>query len=1178
VKLRGWIIEGFGHFRDYSVDDIGDGLTVFHGPNEAGKSTLLAFIRGMLFGFPDRRSRDSRYEPIRGGRHGGRLLLDVEGERWTLERDASARSESARVFTPRGEGGEDDLRRALGSADAQLFRSVFAFSLTELQSFATLNDEGARNRIFSAGIVGAGRAARHAINELRERADALYKPRGRNQIIPTLLRELAQRRQATVDARRAARGYKELVSEEESCLDEKQRLEIAVLSARRDCQRYETLISLWPVFSDLHEVQVRIAALASIEDFPAEPERRLAEVSARRVSAQHRLAEAQDELESAERRSAMHLSGLRPELEEIASEVEAHFLSRDVYVDLLRRLQTELAEVAHSAEAVERALRELGDDWNEERLTAFDISLPQRERCRTWGDRLKRTLEEAQSAEREHVAALRAAEQADREVDRATEQLQRAAAPDPARIEAIDLTLRRLRSMLAERRDLEMKLAQTQAIVQERDLSLKLLQSQEEFFPEASPEADPSNEEVSAPSSADSRVIANEEPTHPPFASSMEQADNAYPSIPSAPSAFRDWFGPAIVLLLGVLTAGAVATMRPVLGGIVVIGTLFAAIFLIAWLRSTRAFSESVLKAQHEANTARLTKAELAAAAERRAFLEGLAESQRSANAERLAARERMALAHRQNVARRQTYRANLEEAKRAIERARQAEEIVCLEIFSLDTSINTETTGFGFRERPSPAVLDEMERQLSLQRVELSRAEQLRSVLTEAEIRQAAARGHADTTARSANEARNQSDSAQADWRIWAAAEGIPNEMLPASALDFVPAVQQARELQRQKEKRGVSARSFQEEVRAWEGRTLKLLSRAEITAATALTGSRLLEQLQQLRDQCVANTRRRERLALTAFEVATSRAKLEAAEREGQQREQEWQELLREAGAEDEAHYRSRMQTFADRQRLQREAESLERQLLARLGEGSDAAAMRAVLATGAVGEWERDREHHASDAKMSEQQLEQAIRSHQDAQRRREVLEASADIPRCEAEEQTLRTELTRAVQDWRTVSLARAMTEVTLQDYVRTRQPAVVAQASRMFATVTEGQYPELRQDESGEGLAVVTRRGETLSPEQLSRGTAEQLYLCLRLGLATEFSVHGAQLPLVMDDVCVNFDPERARAVALVLRDYSLQQQVIIFTCHPSTVDMLRDAAPDLRVREMPRYGQPILGD
>ena len=66
VRIAGWHIDGFGVFSDYASPELPDGLTVFTGPNEAGKSTLLAFIRGVLFGFPNKRRHLPLYAPCAG--------------------------------------------------------------------------------------------------------------------------------------------------------------------------------------------------------------------------------------------------------------------------------------------------------------------------------------------------------------------------------------------------------------------------------------------------------------------------------------------------------------------------------------------------------------------------------------------------------------------------------------------------------------------------------------------------------------------------------------------------------------------------------------------------------------------------------------------------------------------------------------------------------------------------------------------------------------------------------------------------------------------------------------------------------------------------------------------------------------------------------------------------------
>jgi len=89
MRIDGWHADGFGILKDFDQADLEPGVTVLLGENEAGKSTLLAFVRAMLFGFPDGRSKERSYPPLLGGRHGGKLLLrDRNQGLWVVERYA----------------------------------------------------------------------------------------------------------------------------------------------------------------------------------------------------------------------------------------------------------------------------------------------------------------------------------------------------------------------------------------------------------------------------------------------------------------------------------------------------------------------------------------------------------------------------------------------------------------------------------------------------------------------------------------------------------------------------------------------------------------------------------------------------------------------------------------------------------------------------------------------------------------------------------------------------------------------------------------------------------------------------------------------------------------------------------------------------------------------------------
>lgn len=93
-------ISGFGKFHDTAVS-FEDGLNVIYGKNEAGKSTIHTFIRGMLFGIERQRGRAARndiyskYEPWENsGTYEGQLRL--ESDDGTIYRDPSARSRKIR--------------------------------------------------------------------------------------------------------------------------------------------------------------------------------------------------------------------------------------------------------------------------------------------------------------------------------------------------------------------------------------------------------------------------------------------------------------------------------------------------------------------------------------------------------------------------------------------------------------------------------------------------------------------------------------------------------------------------------------------------------------------------------------------------------------------------------------------------------------------------------------------------------------------------------------------------------------------------------------------------------------------------------------------------------------------------------------------------------------------------
>lgn len=172
----------------------------------------------------------------------------------------------------------------------------------------------------------------------------------------------------------------------------------------------------------------------------------------------------------------------------------------------------------------------------------------------------------------------------------------------------------------------------------------------------------------------------------------------------------------------------------------------------------------------------------------------------------------------------------------------------------------------------------------------------------------------------------------------------------------------------------------------------------------------------------------------------------------------------------------------------------------------------------------------------------------------------------------EEAGLEERLAETTDRYLVLAAASRLLEQAQERYQRERQPEVVRSASRHFATMTGGRYTGLTVP-LGEGrIEVFDTRAEARTSDVLSRGTAEQLYLAVRLGLIEQLGEVGAGLPVLMDDVLVNFDPGRRRGAAEAIARVASERQVVFFTCHPDTADLLAEVAPDSIRLEIPRLG------
>jgi uncharacterized protein YhaN len=91
-------------------------------------------------------------------------------------------------------------------------------------------------------------------------------------------------------------------------------------------------------------------------------------------------------------------------------------------------------------------------------------------------------------------------------------------------------------------------------------------------------------------------------------------------------------------------------------------------------------------------------------------------------------------------------------------------------------------------------------------------------------------------------------------------------------------------------------------------------------------------------------------------------------------------------------------------------------------------------------------------------------------------------------------------------------------------------------------------------------------GQQVDVTGMSEGTRDQLYLALRLA-ALELQVEqGLNLPLIADDLFINFDDTRTAAGLRVLGELSQKMQIVFLTHHDHLVPLAKDVlGSDLNV-------------
>ncbi len=115
----------------------------------------------------------------------------------------------------------------------------------------------------------------------------------------------------------------------------------------------------------------------------------------------------------------------------------------------------------------------------------------------------------------------------------------------------------------------------------------------------------------------------------------------------------------------------------------------------------------------------------------------------------------------------------------------------------------------------------------------------------------------------------------------------------------------------------------------------------------------------------------------------------------------------------------------------------------------------------------------------------------------------------------------------------------------QELQRRFAPEIVRRAQQIFARLTDGRYDRLTVSEDLSVSAGTADESALRAARCRSDGTADQLYLSVRLAVAEALTPNA---PLVLDDALVRFDDTRLAQAMQVLRELGQTRQILLFTC------------------------------
>lgn len=1040
MKIKGLYINGFGHFHDLNIKELSSGLTLFSGKNESGKSSLLAFIRAILFGFPNRRSKENLYPPLAGGNHGGNLGISLDNnEQYIVERYPGPRG--GRVEVSGTKGTSQMLSRLLSINDSSLFNNIYAFGLSELQNFETLNNDTVGEALYSAGAGLNPQALADLKTFLDKREDDLFKPRGSKTKINRVLSRIAE-----INKEKKTLSFN--LDEYDSTMDNILQLDRDIKTIETEkvhlaiqIKKLEQQSDIFPLWVDLTMLRQRLNKVEKVDSFPMDGIARYDNLKNRLFEITGEYQDKKDSIAGIESK----LSGLKGlGLIEKADKIK-NVAQNKGYFDSLER---EISSINQEISAAEGRLREkikgLGSGWNEKRVCDFNLSIATGEEVRGFRDTINNRSQEVRSFK--DLLDKTLAEK--KESEAALSSLPAPEIKDVNLIKELKVVLRSL------------KVIHHEGLLLEKDLS-HVSERLAEFYDEK-------------------KDIVDKLTAKTFF-------------LPLWPSILSIAAGLSVVWLFyyhnrNIENAAGMA--------------FFFISGLILWFIHHGMF-KTKNRRKEELDIA-LLKIEV------------------------------------------------------KIDRHEKSAEETGLKGDNIQETITSARTKLLLEKEITEERLEAKGDELLEQESLFKKQQEIKESIARIERQYVEAEKiYSDTL--------HQRDELIISWQEWLCDHNLDSMLSPDSAIETLDIIRNSVEaislLQQLRQKR----ESFEKQKKDFCEQVNRVLAECGREAAPddriPQTISTLLEDFEK--DEQIS----REREILNN-KLGQDKAVFEKLSQQISAIGGEIRELFKAAKADNEKQYRQRGKCFEERQIFIKDIEIQTTNIRRLAGTSENVDEIIKEISHIDLSELEGEMARVEAAFKDRELLLETRKKEHAQLEERVRVMVKDDQLSKLRAEEENLKQELEAFSEEWITARFAKGLLSRSMARFEKERQPGVISEAGEFLKSMTLGRYSTIVAPLGENRIEVVDNANNRKTIDQLSRGTAEQLYLALRFGFIKEFSKRAEPMPIIMDEILVNFDRERAKATIRGITELSQSQQVFYFTCHPYVVDMFLEADSNIPVLEI----------